>query len=724
MIFTDLYNNKNYLYEGLDIANIRSVKLWESAGRKLVEYQMSPAQITQMFGDIEKSATTAGSNRTMVGQGKDAAVAVNRAWEDLKTKVQNSGPIKNVDAMYDQAAEKLKKATGGDQGVMQYVQKYRDFAKKHPIAQSLIYSALIAAAGISGAGVGGAAALGLLKMTDKLLQGEKFSSAAYSGAKTGGMAYAAGQIGKALKGGDQAPAADSNSVPATTGSAPVSGEQVTIGGQTYQTVHPSADFPGRTYLKIPGMPGAKISPDQMADLQKVYAQSGGKMISKGAHLWYQTPDGPGMLDAGSLGMHPDELLKVLQKSAGSTAKSAVQSAATNTATDVATQAAGSAIDNAQTLTASQMSAIDKALAAGKKLSPSLQASYDLTKGDAGNRLGAMTSNWYGDSSAVKESIAVGGIVLTNEGITDMFKTAAGKVGQWAQNKGHNLTTKVTSDKLQSAWRKAGAPTDSDAVYSVILSQGVAPEVADSVYKSFKIQTPSQTTQSSMDAGGAGASVPSTVTNPATGKLYTKAELRAKYGDQAPTTNAVAPATAATAKAKTTRTVKATAPAKTAGPTAGANAFSQMTRQLSQPASSTGGTTTATATGLRHTASATNPNQPSAATTPAATPATAGDAGAFGQIAQQASASKPVWTGREKSAPVAAAKITPKMPAAPAAPKVAGMTPEPITIGKQVIKPSDPNYAKIMKKTAVAESQLTWSRGFDPSASLLRRMKRS
>jgi hypothetical protein len=43
-------------------------------------------------------------------------------------------------------------------------------------------------------------------MTDKLLQGEKFSSAAYAGAKTGGLAYAAGQIGKTLQGGDQAPA--------------------------------------------------------------------------------------------------------------------------------------------------------------------------------------------------------------------------------------------------------------------------------------------------------------------------------------------------------------------------------------------------------------------------------------------------------------------------------------------------------------------------------------
>ena len=195
--------NEGYIAEGKILIEARVTrKLWESAGQKIAEAQLTADQINQIFGYVEKIQTAGGGNRTMLGKGKDAAGAVNKAWEDLKTKVQNSGPVQGFDAMYDKAAEKLKQATGGDQGAMTYVQKYRDFAKKHPVAQSLIYSALIAAAGISGAGVGGAAALGLFKMVDKLLQGEKFSSAAYSGAKTGGMAYAAGQIGQAMKGGD------------------------------------------------------------------------------------------------------------------------------------------------------------------------------------------------------------------------------------------------------------------------------------------------------------------------------------------------------------------------------------------------------------------------------------------------------------------------------------------------------------------------------------------
>jgi hypothetical protein len=155
MKITSIINeDRSYLYEGLSKSDTQLVKLWENAGNVLKEYAMTPDQINKLFQTVEKNATTAGDNRTLLGRGKDAASAVNQAWETLKDKVQNSGPVKNIDAMYDTAAEKLKQATGGDQGVMTYVQKYRDFAKAHPIAQSLIYSALIAAAGISGAGLG------------------------------------------------------------------------------------------------------------------------------------------------------------------------------------------------------------------------------------------------------------------------------------------------------------------------------------------------------------------------------------------------------------------------------------------------------------------------------------------------------------------------------------------------------------------------------------------
>ena len=370
MKINHVLESKNYLYEGLNTSSLRSIKLWESAGRKLVEYEMTADQISKLFGQVQQGATDAGANRTIIGKGKDAADAVGQAWEDLKTKVANSGPIKNVDAQYDKAAEKLKQATGGDAGVMQYVEKYRAFAKAHPVAQSLIYAALIAAAGISGAGAGGAAALGLLKMTDKLLQGEKFSSSAYAGAKTGALAYGAGQVGKALQGGDQAATA--------------------VGGPT--VINPN------DIVK-------QIQNGLITDEQSLLQALNGVDARQQQMIW-----------------------KVLQSQAGASGSGDVAS-------------------------------VIKALGGGATTTESVRKT-GLTE------------------AQIKRMFYVAGTIQDKltEGVWDKVKGAAGQaasaVANKAQTVGTNLTTKVTADKLMTAWKKAGSPTDSDAVAAIMKQAGV------------------------------------------------------------------------------------------------------------------------------------------------------------------------------------------------------------------------------------------------------------
>ena len=357
------------------ITEQRTYKLWENAGRKIVEAQLTANQINQLFANIEQSATAAGGNRTAIGKGKDAATAVNKAWEELKTKVQNSGPIKNMDAYYDQAAEKLKQATGGDQGVMKYVQKYRDFAKKHPVAQSLIYSALIAAAGITGAGVGGAAALGLFKMVDKLLQGEKFSSAAYSGAKTGALAYGASKVGDLVR-GQSSTAADAADAADTAKTAKDTAQGVRKAAQAVKAVKPY-----KAYIN-----------GELVDITKTpeYLQ----MVKDGIPNRY---------------------------------------------------------------------AIDLTMA---KLNTAPTAeSIELSEQQIQKLFSAIT--------------------LLNEGLWDTIKGKAQQVGK-------NITTKITADKLQSAWQKAGSPTDSSQIAALLLKNGVSQQIIDAVFKQMKIQaTPAQ-----------------------------------------------------------------------------------------------------------------------------------------------------------------------------------------------------------------------------------------
>jgi len=208
---------RNYLYEGLGDSDRTSAMLWETAGHELREAALTADQIQNLFKEIEAGATAAGDNRTMLGKGKDAVSAVNKAWEDLKTKMQDSGPVKGFDQKVSDALSKIGMGAAEPEfngQVNKWVQKYRDFAKKHPIAQGAIYATLIALAGITGAGIGGAAALGLLKMADQLLQGKRFSSAAYSGVKAGALAFAASKLGDLIKGakpGEQIPVSPEDS---------------------------------------------------------------------------------------------------------------------------------------------------------------------------------------------------------------------------------------------------------------------------------------------------------------------------------------------------------------------------------------------------------------------------------------------------------------------------------------------------------------------------------
>jgi hypothetical protein len=57
---------------------------------------------------------------------------------------------------------------------------------------------------------------------------------------------------------------------------------------------------------------------------------------------------------------------------------------------------------------------------------------------------------------------------------------------WLKTKAKNLTTKVTADKLNSAWQKAGSPMDSEAVAKVLADAGVNPDVVKKVYTDLKI----------------------------------------------------------------------------------------------------------------------------------------------------------------------------------------------------------------------------------------------
>jgi hypothetical protein len=589
-----------YLYENLDYSQTKSVQLWESAGYKLKEAQLTADQIDSIFTAVERGLTDAGSNRTMLGKGKDAMSAVNKAWEDLKTKVQDSGPIKNVDAAYDSAVAKIEKGLGGpDNAISKVIMGYRKFAKEHPIAQGLIYSALIAAAGISGAGLGGAAVLGLLKMTDKLLQGEKFSSAAYSGAKTGALAYGASKLGDYLKGkpeGDPSAAADTgaiqkgladdqafqdrllNKFPPDKGFTVAAGE----GGKSLQVLDAAGnkvwqgDIPLKTMdtqtfadltnagkMATPGISSGSISSDAMAGVSDKVAGASADAASAAGKI---------VKGSGA------EMFKTLASdpAANPTLQSLADKIASGVFTDADYDSLRSQLDNAIRMADNAdvpgTLKIGSEVFSGAEKAEIAKAHYNVvdammnkasqiaTKQNSSIKItGKALSEGqvymiFNRVARVNESMLAEGRIV--EGPMDWLKDKAGKAMGAAQTFGKNLTTKVTADKLKKAWQKAGSPTDSDEVYKILQAQGVADDVIGNVYTDLKLPAAGTSDSTAADPTAADAApVKFADVKAMIEKLPTDRKVRllkylTKQGDAAP---------AKTAKKSTT-----TAPSRDAG----------------------------------------------------------------------------------------------------------------------------------------------------------------
>jgi hypothetical protein len=83
-----------------------------------------------------------------------------------------------------------------------------------------------------------------------------------------------------------------------------------------------------------------------------------------------------------------------------------------------------------------------------------------------------------------------GIIVEAE-LWNQFKSgigqAAGAVADKAKQVGKNITTKVTADKLQAAWKAAGSPTDSVEIGKILSKAGVDIEVVKSAMQSIGVE---------------------------------------------------------------------------------------------------------------------------------------------------------------------------------------------------------------------------------------------
>jgi hypothetical protein len=182
---------------------------------KLCEVALAPEQIQQLFKSIET-----GAGRSMLGKAGDAVGAAKDKISDVWFNkfggmLQSSGPVQ----AFDQKFEEIKASIAAkNPELAAKLAKYGEFAKNNPnlhkfllaIAGSAAAALGVAVAGGVGAGAlavgtGTAIAVGVLNIADRLLQGQKASTAIGRGATTGAIAGlaagAAAKIGDMVKAG-------------------------------------------------------------------------------------------------------------------------------------------------------------------------------------------------------------------------------------------------------------------------------------------------------------------------------------------------------------------------------------------------------------------------------------------------------------------------------------------------------------------------------------------
>jgi hypothetical protein len=418
----------------------------------LCEVALTPDQIQQLFTTIEK-----GSDRTLLGKVKDAPGKISDAWfNKFGGMLQSSTPVK----AFDQKFEEIKSSIAAkNPKLAASLAKYGEFAKNNPklhkfllgIAGSVAAALGVAVAGGIGAsvlaiGTGTAIAVGIVNIADRLLQGQKASTAIGRGATAGIVAgisaaamagigkWAAGLREKAIPIGDTGLEQISYKATRKLSSFGMSSEEMVQGFNV--TVDKDAASAIRSAVNAM-QNGDSSAFSQLQDVARLIHSADYKA---------QMKDIAGA--AKDLAFNNDSLLQWIK---------GLTQAATTVGGAAAGQAAGAAGEKAATPAPKE-----GFTATGKKLSEG-QIYMIFNRVCTHQQL--------------------------DEGPMDFIKGAAAKGMDKLKTVGKNLTTKFTADKLNSAWKKAGSPMDSEEVAAILKQAGVGDDVVGKVYTDLKLPAP-------------------------------------------------------------------------------------------------------------------------------------------------------------------------------------------------------------------------------------------
>ena len=422
----------------------------------LIEASLSPDQIKSIFGAVEKSATDAGGNRTMLGKGVDVGKKANEIVDNIGKWLQNTTPVKAFDQKFDDLKRKIN-TKFPDSKILDAVSNMGIWAQENPGKTAAIIGVLTAIASLAGGPVGGAIAGQVLRGSVELLKGEKLSTAVGKGIKTAALGYLSGKafemLGKFVGG----MRVESLPVPG----AEDAGLETVSWGATKTLTGPGTEWKQMTQ-------GFKVNvfPQEAEGINAAM-----NMIRNGE---------PGGFD-------------ILQK----------------IAREVNTKSYASAINDILGNARADQLANDGLLNWIKGMAGAGQA---ISQGAVAASTGSDDKNkkesYYVQTRPLSEGqvYMIINRVLTEAGFLDKLKAGAGKavgaVAKGAAWAGKQATEKVTSAKLLAAWKLEGSPTDSEEFKQFLLNYGgIEAPVVDKVFTDLKISAAPEPQAAQAATGG-------------------------------------------------------------------------------------------------------------------------------------------------------------------------------------------------------------------------------
>jgi hypothetical protein len=449
---------QHYIFESLGFEKHDPyVEYWKKEVHPLLlEVALSPEQVKQLFKSIETTASEQGSNRTAAGKAVDKAGEISEKVKDLWFNklggaLQQSGPVQAFDKKYEEIKAKV---AAENPKLAQALGKYKQFADNNPNLQKFLLMiatsaaaalglAVVggAAAGIAATGLGVGAATAIVQIADRLLKGEKASTAIGRGATAGIVAgVTAAGVKAAVQALDQLGAItkirNAYQVEYNGQSAYVNAEDYQAwreGMDAAQKIADSADFManGDAYFAA--------SAQASAERARVAAE----ILSKAADPEYQKAT----MAAAEIVIRPGAI-----ESAVATMRDAAA-----TINPVIAAAAGQAAGGA-----------------GEKKESYYLQTRPLSEGQVYLLLKKVSE---------QQQLTEGPMDLLKKGAG----AVAGAVGKGLGAVGKQITTNATYPKLIAAWKLEGSPTDSEDIKKFLQNYGgITPETIDKVYADMKL----------------------------------------------------------------------------------------------------------------------------------------------------------------------------------------------------------------------------------------------